>query len=92
MINSQVSRKRHISSEEDDSDYEYESEYTVRALRVKGSDRRVESPSSPPKKRKINLRMATGPGQPTQFHGVPLEERAIDSKGNRLPWALEYHE
>jgi len=36
--------------------------------------------------------MNSGPGQPTQFHGVPLEERAIDSKGNRLPWALEYHE
>ncbi len=34
--------------------------------------------------------MATS--QPTQFHGVPLEERAIDSKGNRLPWSLEYHE
>jgi len=34
--------------------------------------------------------MATG--QPTQFHGVPLEERAVDSKGNRLPWSLEYHE
>ncbi|MCJ1476060.1 hypothetical protein MMC13_004725 [Lambiella insularis] len=29
-------------------------------------------------------------GRPTQFHGVPLEERAFDSQGNRLPWALEY--
>ncbi|MCJ1311513.1 hypothetical protein MMC25_005185 [Agyrium rufum] len=29
-------------------------------------------------------------GHPTQFHGVPLEERAFDSQGNRLPWALEW--
>ena len=33
-----------------------------------------------------------GQGRPTQFHGVPLEERAIDSKGNRLPWALQWPE
>ena len=31
-------------------------------------------------------------GRPTQFHGVPLEERAYDSHGNRLPWALEWAE
>lgn len=31
-------------------------------------------------------------GRPTQFHGVPLEERAVDSHGNRLPWALEWAE
>lgn len=31
-------------------------------------------------------------GRPTQFHGVPLEERAVDSEGNRLPWALEWAE
>jgi hypothetical protein len=31
-------------------------------------------------------------GRPTQFHGVPLEERAYDSQGNRLPWALEWAE
>ncbi|KAL6721878.1 hypothetical protein ACLMJK_000983 [Lecanora helva] len=85
-------KKRHISSVDDDPDYEYQSEYTVCALRVKGQTYRIESPKSPPKKRKIDFRMATGPGQPTQFHGVPLEERAIDSKGNRLPWSLEYHE
>lgn len=30
-------------------------------------------------------------GRPTQFHAVPLEERAVDSNGNRLPWALEWH-
>ncbi|MCJ1387301.1 hypothetical protein MMC18_000142 [Xylographa bjoerkii] len=29
-------------------------------------------------------------GRPTQFHGVPLEERAFDAQGNRLPWALEW--
>ncbi|MCJ1318150.1 hypothetical protein MMC15_003477 [Xylographa vitiligo] len=29
-------------------------------------------------------------GRPTQFHGVPLEERAVDAQGNRLPWALEW--
>ena len=31
-------------------------------------------------------------GRPTQVHGVPPEERAYDSKGNRLPWGLEWHE
>ena len=31
-------------------------------------------------------------GHPTQFHGVPVEERAFDSQGNRLPWALEWAE
>ena len=31
-------------------------------------------------------------GRPTQFHGVPLEERAVDAQGNRLPWALEWAE
>ena len=31
-------------------------------------------------------------GRPTQFHGVPLEERAFDTSGNRLPWALEWAE
>ena len=31
-------------------------------------------------------------GRPTQFHNVPLEERAFDSKGNRLPWSLEWPE
>ncbi|MCJ1385286.1 hypothetical protein MMC17_008407 [Xylographa soralifera] len=29
-------------------------------------------------------------GRPTQFHGVPIEERAVDAQGNRLPWALEW--
>ena len=27
-----------------------------------------------------------------QVQGVPLEERAFDSKGHRLPWAYEYLE
>lgn len=31
-------------------------------------------------------------GRPTQFHGVPFEERAIDANGNRLPWAYDYPE
>ena len=31
-------------------------------------------------------------GHPTQFHAVPLEERAFDPHGNRLPWALEWAE
>ena len=31
-------------------------------------------------------------GRPTQFHAVPLEERAVDSKGRKLPWALEWPE
>ncbi len=31
-------------------------------------------------------------GGPTQFHAVPLEERAVDSQGRTLPWALEWHE
>ena len=30
--------------------------------------------------------------RPMQVHNVPLEERAFDSKGNRLPWALEWPE
>lgn len=31
-----------------------------------------------------------GTGRPTQFHGVPFEERAPDGKGGKLPFALEY--
>lgn len=31
-------------------------------------------------------------GQPTQIHAVPLEERAVDSQGQTLPWAEEWHE
>ena len=31
-------------------------------------------------------------GRPTQVHAVPPEERAVDSQGNELPWALEWHE
>ena len=31
-------------------------------------------------------------GRAMQVHAVPFEERAIDSKGNRLPWALEWPE
>lgn len=32
-----------------------------------------------------------GIGRPVQVHAVPLEERAFDSQGNRLPWGLEFH-
>ncbi|KAL9579963.1 MAG: hypothetical protein Q9212_004777, partial [Teloschistes hypoglaucus] len=48
-----------------------------------------------PKQQKLNAQheiLAMGGGQPTQFHGVPYEERAIDENGNRLPWALEWPE
>ena len=31
-------------------------------------------------------------GRPTQFHAVPADERAVDSGGKQLPWALEWHE
>ena len=31
-------------------------------------------------------------GRPTQFHAVPPEDRAVDSQGRTLPWALEWHE
>lgn len=34
----------------------------------------------------------TYPHAGMQVHGVPLEERAFDSKGHRLPWAYEYLE
>lgn len=84
--------KRQITTEEDDPDFEYDQEYEVNVIRVPGSNDRKEHPASPPKKRRTSLQMANGVGQPTQFHGVPFEERAIDSKGNRLPWSLEYHE
>lgn len=36
------------------------------------------------------VKMSTA--RPMQVHNVPLEERAFDSKGNRLPWALEWPE
>ena len=53
------------------------------------------SPLSERKQREVKKKepiMSSAQGLPTQFHGVPLEERAIDSKGNRMPWALEYAE
>lgn len=88
----QIYTKKRSKEEEDDPDYEYESQYTVRAFRQLHTDQRLESPPSAPKRRKITFDMNSGPGQPTQFHGVPLEERAFDSNGNLLPWSLEYHE
>ncbi|MCJ1470512.1 hypothetical protein MMC07_009158 [Pseudocyphellaria aurata] len=32
------------------------------------------------------------PARPTQFHAVPWDERAVDKHGNKLPWALEWHD
>ena len=37
-------------------------------------------------------RIKMAAARPMQVHNVPLEERAFDSKGNRLPWALEWPE
>ena len=31
-------------------------------------------------------------GQPMQVHAVPLEDRAFDSQGRRLPYAKEWPE
>lgn len=45
------------------------------------------SPPPAPKKRKI-----MSAGRPTQFHAVPVEERAEDSHGQTLPWGLEWHD
>ena len=82
-------RKRHIRTDDDDPNYEYQSEYTVRLFRQIGCNAaRHITPTSPPKRRIMNH----GPGQPTQVHGVPIEERAIDSKGNLLPWAIVFGE
>ncbi len=34
-------------------------------------------------------KMLPGQGRRTQFHAVPVSERAFDENGNRLPWGLE---
>ena len=36
--------------------------------------------------------MTFGGGKPTQIHAVPYEERALDSRGKKLPWAHEWPE
>ena len=59
----------------------------MHSRRIPGSKERREIPSSPPAKR---TKMMPGTGRPTQFHSVPLEERAPDGKGGKLPYALEY--
>ena len=41
-----------------------------------------------PRPKRIKMSAA----RPMQIHNVPFEERAFDSKGNRLPWALEWPE
>ena len=35
---------------------------------------------------------AAAMGQPMQVHAVPLEDRAFDSQGRRLPYAKEWPE
>lgn len=57
---------------------------------VHGKNGRRETILTPtPKKQKMS---DLANGRPTQFHGVPLEERAVDSQGRTLPWSLEHHE
>jgi hypothetical protein len=73
----------------DDPEYDYSDTWEQTQRRIRGSAEFPPLERTPPKKLRMSL---IGHGQPTQFHGVPLEERAIDSKGNRLPWSLEWHE
>ena len=54
-----------------------------------GQHTRVLNPRSP--KAKPDYSKMSG-GQPMQVHNVPEEERAYDSTGKRLPWALEWPE
>lgn len=43
----------------------------------------------PPKRRKFS---DPENARPTQFHGVPEAERAVDSEGRMLPFSLEWPE
>ena len=86
------SSKRKASENDQYPDHPYiRTPYRVRYTRIAGTVRTVKAADVPsaPKKAKMAFE---GQGRPTQFHGVPLEERAIDSKGNRLPWALQWPE
>ena len=86
------SSKRKASENDQYPDYLYsQTPHRVRYASVIGTVKLVETIDVPsaPKKAKMAFE---GQGRPTQFHGVPLEERAIDSKGNRLPWALQWPE
>lgn len=65
--------------------------YTIYQRRKRGSLEFEDIPNTPLPSPKLQA-MDGAFGRPTQVHGVPLEERAFDSKGNRLPWGLEWHE
>jgi len=54
--------------------------------------RKLSEDTSIAKRRRLEQVLKKHPNAGMQVHGVPLEERAFDSKGNRLPWAYEYLE
>lgn len=82
-----VCRRRIVKRKRDEWSDE---EYVVTSHRIIGTETREEYPDSPPPPK--TFIMSAEYGRPTQFHNVPIEERAIDSKGNRLPWSLEWPE
>lgn len=57
---------------------------------VYGANGRRETVLPPAKRQRITPDPDNG--RPTQIHAVPWEERAVDSNGNKLPYALEWHE
>ncbi len=84
--------KRKASENDQYPDYLYnQTPHRVRYTRVIGTVKSVKVTDVPSASKKAKMAFE-GQGRPTQFHGVPLEERAIDSKGNRLPWALQWPE
>ena len=86
------SSKRKASENNQYPDYLYnQNPHRVRYTRVIGAVKFVKAADVPSASKKAKMAFE-GQGRPTQFHGVPLEERAIDSKGNRLPWALQWPE
>lgn len=86
------SSKRKASEYDQYPDYLYnQPPHRVRYTRVTGTVKLVKAADVPSASKKAKMAFE-GQGRPTQFHGVPLEERAIDSKGNRLPWALQWPE
>ena len=76
------------AGDETDADYYHDNTWFENQRRIRGTVGFEPLKRSLPKR----LRMSPMGGLPTQFHGVPLEERAIDSKGSRMPWSLEWHE
>ena len=84
--------KRKALENDQYADYLYiQTPHRVRYTRVADNVRIVKAADVPSAAKKVRMAFE-GQGRPTQFHGVPLEERAIDSKGNRLPWALQWPE